>query len=124
MPDEVSQDKSTPEGVQPATSSGVTLIEHPAEVHVYSLTEDQLARLAQSGVGRTINLNFAGILFGSIITLIAVLLTVDFDKSGDRSALVSILIALSVLFVFFAIKAGLDVRNGNQDLERITGVNK
>ena len=116
MADPVPQEQDQ---IVPVRARGITIIEHRAEVHVYRLTEPQLERLSETGTGRTVNFAFAGALFGGLVTLIAVLMTIDIDSSRETAGVVSGLITLAILFVFFSVQAGLDYRRGNQEMRHI-----
>ena len=113
-----------PEGniqIQRSASSGVTVIEHSAEVHVYQVPEDTLNRLAETGLGRNLNLVFAAALFGAVFSLFVVWLTIDVTDAIQAATVNAILIGLAVLFIFFAIQAFRDHKRSRRELGQIKG---
>lgn len=107
--------------VRSAGTSGVTIIEHSAEVHVYRVPEPILDRIAETGLGRNLNLAFAAALFGAVTSLFAVWLTAELKDANQSATLTAILIGLTVLFLYFSITAVRDHKRSRQELRQVKG---
>lgn len=106
---------------QRADTSGVTVIEHAAEVHLFQVPEPTLDRISETGLGRNLNLAFAAALFGAVISLFAVWLTVDLTVSSQSATLNATLIGLTILFIYFVIQAIRDHRRSRRELRQVKG---
>ena len=90
-----------PVQIQHADTSGVIVIEHSAEVHVFRVPEPTLDLISETGLARNLNLAFAAALFGAVISLFAVWLTVDLTVDIQSATLNATLIGLTILLIFF-----------------------
>ncbi len=107
--------------IRPTSSSSVTVIEHPAEVHLFQVTEDMLDSITETGLGRNLYLVFAAALFGAVMSLLAVWLTVDLKDATQSATLNATLIGLTILLALCATLAARDYRRSRQTLRLIKG---
>lgn len=98
------------------SESGVILIEHSAEVHVYRVPEPILNLIAESGLGRNLNLAFASALFGAWVSVFAVWITFDVTDPKQSATLNFSLVGMAVLFAYFALQAFRDYKRSNRAL--------
>ncbi len=119
----VDDGQQEPAHIQPASTGTATaiIIEHPTEVHLYQVAELALDRIVEAGLGRSLSLVFAAALFGAVVSLFAVWLTVDLDGPYEAATLNVALVVLFVMFVYFGIQAYRDSKGIRRELQRIKG---
>ena len=100
------------------SDGGVTIVRHPANVHLYQITEAQLDNLAK-GMDH-IFLAFASALLGAFLTLLIELSTMDTTVSAVRTGVViGAIITTGVLTTFFGLLTVRDWLRARKELRRI-----
>ena len=104
-----------------ADDTGVTVVQHSTQVHVYRIPEAELENIAK-GIDQ-LSLVFASGLFGAFVTLLVELFTLEAAQPPNRIATVTAAtIATGVLMAFFGIRAFLNLRSHRAALNRIRDV--
>lgn len=98
--------------------SGVTIVQHGAEVHVYRITADQLDSISK-GVDQFF-LVAASTLIGIFVTLLATLLSINRSNSPSLTgALVAATTLSGVFFLVFAVLVYRERRRHAAEVDRI-----
>ena len=95
------------------------LVMHADDVHLYGVNEDQLD--AVFSPFSSISLNFATMMFGVVIALILVFLTVGLGnlQPTEQAILAALTFAGAVLFIAFSVAAGKDIQVRAESKKRI-----
>lgn len=95
-----------------------TVTRHPANIHVYEVTQEQLESIANAG--HTVALGLAFACLGGVVTLVVALLTSSLSET--RLAVVSVTtVGLFLVMVVSGVFAYRKGNQHNQTLRRILG---